>query len=107
VVKHILKIVAVVTCCQWFSLVANASEGLWIDVRSAAEYEQGHLPGAINVTHTEIGYAINSLAPDKNKPIRLYCGSGRRAGIALQTLENMGYTKVSNEGGYSELINSQ
>ena len=74
---------------------------------SATEYEQGHLPGAINVTHTEIGDAINSLPPDKNQPIRLYCGSGRRAGIALQTLENMGYTKVSNEGGYSELINSQ
>jgi len=105
--KHILKVVSAAICCQWLSLAANASEGLWIDVRSATEYEQGHLPGAINVTHTEIGDAINSLPPDKNQPIRLYCGSGRRAGIALQTLENMGYTKVSNEGGYSELINSQ
>ncbi|TNF06788.1 MAG: rhodanese-like domain-containing protein [Gammaproteobacteria bacterium] len=105
--KNILKVVTVLICCQWFSLAVSASEGLWIDVRSAAEYEQGHLPGAINVTHTEIGYAITSLAPDKNKPIRLYCGSGRRAGMALQTLESMGYTKASNEGGYSELINNQ
>ena len=105
--KRILKVAAVAICCQWFSLAACASEGLWIDVRSAAEYEQGHLPGAINVTHTEIGHAINSLAPDKNQPIRLYCGSGRRAGMALQTLENMGYTRVSNEGGYNELITSQ
>lgn len=105
--RHILKVLTVAICCQWLSLVVNASEGLWIDVRSAAEYEQGHLPGAINVAHTEIGYAITSLAPDKAQPIKLYCGSGRRAGLALQTLESMGYSRVSNEGGYNELISSQ
>ncbi len=81
-----------------------ASEVVWIDVRSEAEYEKGHLSQAINIPHTEIAERINAVSLEKDAEIKLYCGSGRRAGIAQETLEGMGYTHVSNEGGYKDLV---
>lgn len=79
-------------------------EGIWIDVRSADEFNQGHLSGAVNVTHTEIADKISQIAPDKNQQINLYCRSGRRAGVALSELKKLGYKDVTNYGGYDDLI---
>lgn len=78
---------------------------VWIDVRSAEEYDTGHLAAATNITHTEIGDRIAILVPDKHADIRLYCRSGRRAGWAKETLEKLGYTNVTNEGGYKDIKN--
>ncbi|MCB1214574.1 MAG: rhodanese-like domain-containing protein [Deltaproteobacteria bacterium] len=76
---------------------------LIIDVRSAQEYEAGHLEGALNIPHTEIGKKIDSITKDKGEEILLYCGSGRRAGLAKEELEKLGYSHVVNGGGYEEL----
>lgn len=88
-------------------LEAGASKIVWIDVRSAEEYQSGHLAQAVNIPHTEIGEGMTTLTIEKDTEIKLYCGSGRRAGIALKTLEGMGYTRASNEGGYSELVKNK
>lgn len=79
------------------------AEGLWIDVRTADEFAGGHLGGAINLTHTDIVSQIAQVAPDKNQAIHLYCQSGRRAETALSTLKQLGYTNVTNHGGYQDL----
>ncbi|HDZ6823165.1 TPA: rhodanese-like domain-containing protein [Mannheimia haemolytica] len=83
---------------------AEKAAGIWIDVRSAKEFQQGHLNGAINVTHTEIAQRIAEVAPDKNQPIHLYCRSGHRAEAALNELKKLGYSNVTNHGGYDDLI---
>lgn len=72
----------------------------WIDVRSAEEYAQGHHSQAVNIPHTIIASKIEALTPDKSSAINVYCRSGKRAGIAQKTLQDMGYTKVTNIGGY-------
>lgn len=82
------------------------AEGIWIDVRSAEEFQQGHLEGAINIEHTEIANKISQIAPDKNQPINLYCRSGRRAEVALNELKKLGYSNITNHGGYEDLIKS-
>lgn len=82
------------------------SAGIWIDVRSVEEFQQGHLMGAINMTHTEIVDNIAQVAPDKNQPIHLYCRSGRRADVALNELKKLGYSKVINHGSYDDLVKS-
>lgn len=82
----------------------NKAEGVWIDVRSADEYNQGHLTGAVNITHTQISDKIASIAPNKDQPIHLYCRSGSRANVALQELKKLGYTNVTNHGGYDDLV---
>lgn len=80
------------------------AEGIWIDVRSDAEFNSGHLDGAVNIPHEVIGDKISDLVKDKHAPIHLYCRSGRRAEIAKTTLTNMGYTNVVNHGGYDDLV---
>jgi len=78
-------------------------KGIWIDVRTVDEYKSGHIKGAINIPHEEIGSKIESVAKDKGEKIHLYCKSGRRAGFAKEVLEKMGYVNVVNEGGYEDI----
>lgn len=78
--------------------------GVWIDVRSADEYAKGHLKDTLNIPHSQIGEQIAKFVPNKNTPIHLYCHSGRRAAIAQTVLQDMGYTHVTNQGGYDELV---
>ena len=81
------------------------AQGVWIDVRSPEEFNEGHLQGAINVPHEQIASQIARISPDKNAPVNLYCRSGRRAEVALQELKKLGYTNVTNHGGYQDLLN--
>ena len=97
--KFVLGIIAGVL----LSFQALAAE-LWVDVRTAEEYATGHHPQAINIPYTEIGQKIAEFAESKDQPINLYCRSGRRAGIAKETLEKLGYSRVSNLGGYSDVV---
>lgn len=88
-----------------FSGMADEGENmLWIDVRSAEEYQSGHHPAAINIPHTEIVTGIAAQGAAKDQPIRLYCRSGGRAGIAKQALESAGFTNVTNEGGFDDVM---
>ena len=50
----------------------------WIDVRSETEYQESFISGHANIPHTEITDKISQLVDDKDTPIYLYCGSGRR-----------------------------
>lgn len=79
------------------------AKGVWIDVRTPAEYQAGHLSGAANIPHEQIAQQIASLTSNKDEPIHLYCQSGRRAGLVLATLKQLGYTNVQNHGGYEDL----
>lgn len=73
-----------------------------IDVRTAEEFATGALPGAKLIPHGDIAARITEVAPDKNTPVILYCRSGRRSGIAQDTLQRLGYTQVINAGGYDQ-----
>ena len=79
-------------------------KGVWIDVRSAEEFNAGHLQDAVNIPHDKIIEGVKALGSDKDAPIDLYCRSGRRAEAALTELKNAGYTNVTNHGGYEDLV---
>jgi NADPH-dependent 2,4-dienoyl-CoA reductase/sulfur reductase-like enzyme/rhodanese-related sulfurtransferase len=64
-----------------------------IDVRSAAEYEAGHLPGALNIPHTELRDRIGEVPV--GVPVRLYCLSGFRSYLALRALRQSGWDDVA------------
>ena len=81
------------------STFSNTQEPLIIDVRSEAEWNQGHLLKAQRVDWDKISNEITKIAPDKNKKIILYCRSGNRAGKAMKVLASMGYTDLTNAGG--------
>ena len=80
------------------------AKGVWIDVRSAEEFNAAHLQDAVNIPHDKIIARIQAVSPDKNAPVNLYCRSGRRAEAALNELKNAGYTNVTNHGGYEDLV---
>ena len=80
------------------------AKGIWIDVRSAEEFNSGHLQNAVNIPYDQIIEGIKAVSSDKNAPINLYCHSGRRAEVALNELKKAGYTNVTNHGGYDDLV---
>ena len=79
-------------------------KAVWIDVRTPGEYSRGHLDNAVNIPYQEIGQRINEVVTGKDRKIYVYCASGHRAEIARKTLVKLGYTDVTNAGGYSNLI---
>jgi phage shock protein E len=83
------------------------AQSLWIDVRTAEEYRAGHLEGAAHIPFDEIEQKITTISADKTQDIQLYCRSGRRSGIALETLRRMGYNNVTNAGAYEQLKQKQ
>ena len=74
------------------SLAASAEQYL-IDVRSPEEFAEAHADGAVNIPVDEVSQKISEIAD-----IYVYCRSGRRAGVAQQVLNGMGYRKVTNLG---------
>lgn len=81
--------------------------GVWIDVRTAAEFNAGHVNGAAHIPYEEIATRIGEVTTDKNSVIHLYCRSGNRSGIAQQTLRALGFGNAINEGGYEDLLRKQ
>jgi phage shock protein E len=74
----------------------TAVKGVIIDVRTTPEFEEGHLEGALNLPYDKIGETIQAAVPNRNSKIILYCRTGRRSGIALETLKALGYEDVTN-----------
>ncbi|MGL4668394.1 MAG: rhodanese-like domain-containing protein [Saezia sp.] len=81
----------------------NNKEILLIDVRTPEEFEQGHLKDSILIEYQNIEQEITKYTTDKNKPIALYCRSGRRSGVAAMVLNRAGYINIVNIGGYEAL----
>ncbi len=65
-----------------------------LDVRSAGEYNAGHIPGAINIEYRQLPQRLNELPTAKGQPIVVYCETGVRATIANATLKTAGYTPI-------------
>ena len=70
-----------------------------LDVRTAAEYNERHIPGAINIPNEAIGTDAIPELPDKDQLILVYCRSGNRSKQASEKLVKLGYTNVVEFGG--------
>jgi len=67
-----------------------------LDVRSPAEYKQGHLPGALLIPVQELSSRINELESYKNEEILIYCASGNRSTVASKILRDEGFKRLNN-----------
>ena len=70
-----------------------------LDVRTQEEYDQGHIPGAIVISHEQIAEKAEEVLTDKDQLILVYCRSGRRSKLAAQILAELGYTNIKEFGG--------
>jgi rhodanese-related sulfurtransferase len=66
-----------------------------LDVRSAAEFEAGHVPGAVNLPFTQARDASVPVPASPDQEIIVYCGHGPRAWIAGAALRRRGFTNVT------------
>jgi rhodanese-related sulfurtransferase len=76
------------------SQLDTPSVPLVLDVRSAREYAQGHIPGAVHMPYREVSARIAELAAWQDHPIVVYCEVGVRASIAELALEQAGFEQV-------------
>ena len=74
-----------------------------IDVRTKAEYQQGHVKGSINIPLNNLSSHYSKLK--KDQPIITCCASGMRSASAKSMLESNGFTEVHNGGGWASLQN--
>jgi len=70
-----------------------------LDVRTAQEYSEKHIPGAINIANESIGTEDIPELPDKDQLILVYCRSGNRSKQASEKLVKLGYTNTVEIGG--------
>lgn len=68
-----------------------------IDVRTTDEYRARHVPGALHFPVESLGMDLHYLG-DFNRPIIVYCRSGRRSAAAMKTLIQAGFGEVYNMG---------
>lgn len=95
--KSALVVLSMVFVC------ANAcAKDVVIDVRTPQEFAAGHVDGAINIEYGAIGQQISKAGVTADDKVILYCQSGRRSGIALNTLKSMGFSKAENAGGLEQ-----
>ena len=90
------KPVRVIGMEEYRKLVDNPGSALIIDVREPDEYAAGHVPGSINIPRGQIESQIwnHVEKTDMEKPIVLQCQAGRRASLAAQSLEALGFTQT-------------
>jgi phage shock protein E len=75
-------------------LLQGNEDILIIDVRTKEEYNLGHIEGAILIPYDEIESKIEDLSEYKNKDILVYCRTQNRSNIAVQILQENGFTKI-------------
>src|SRR6188508_207692 len=82
----------------------ESSDGsLFVDVREADEWDEGHIPGAIYTGRGRLEQRIEGLVPDKSRPLVVYCSAGNRSAFSTKVLDELGYLSVVNlAGGFSD-----
>lgn len=78
-------------------IASLGAETLLLDVREPAEYDAGHVPGAVNLPQAELASRITELPLDR--PLAVICQGGHRSLRAAQFLRQMGYLQVSSVPG--------
>lgn len=76
---------------------------LVVDVRSAEEFAEGHLDGAINIEWDKYDDLIAAIGEDKQRQVVFYCRTGNRVGKSIKELESRGYTNIYNATGLEAL----
>lgn len=88
-----------VTAEEAIALMEKESGYIILDVRTAQEYSEKHIPNAVNIPNESIGTEEIPALPDKNQLILVYCRSGNRSKQASEKLAALGYTNIVEFGG--------
>lgn len=93
------KIYRQITMEEAITMMEEETGYIILDVRTAQEYSERHIPGAINIANESIGTEDIPELPDKDQLILVYCRSGNRSKQASEKLVKLGYTNIIEIGG--------
>ena len=81
---------------------SQSSNPILIDVRTHAEWDDGHIETAIHIPLDKISNTIEDFIENKDQVIYLYCKSGNRSGQAEIALKSIGYVNARHLGGIKD-----
>ena len=88
--------------------LVNSENGVFLDLRDAGEFKQGHIVAALNIPASKGESRLGELEKHKSSPIVLVCKMGQQAGAAGKQLRAKGFDRVYKmSGGMSEWGNLQ
>ena len=74
--------------------MGTRSAPLIIDVRTRSEFDSGHIPGAVNIPHTELSSRLGEVEAESDQEIVVYCEGGGRSMAAAFALRGAGFSTV-------------
>lgn len=84
---------------QFETYVKAEPDAVIMDVRTQAEFDTWHIPGAVHMDYFGSDLIERMEALDKNKPYLIYCRSGRRSVRVCVLMKNSGFQEVYNLDG--------
>jgi rhodanese-related sulfurtransferase len=94
--KSVMKGQQAVSAKNFKKIMESDDEFVLLDVRSEAEFNAAHLPGALNVERGRIEWIVPNIIRKTDRTIYVYCQDGRRSAFATERLIQMGYTNAVN-----------
>lgn len=76
---------------------------LYLDVRTQAEYDAGHVAGTLHIPLDQLEQRWQELATFRDRPLVVYCRTGRRSAAAMDLLRNRGFDRLENGGGVTHM----
>lgn len=84
-----------------FKSLIDEGNGLLLDVRIPGEVANGTIEGSTNINFNSPTFKSDVEKLDKDKPVYVFCASGRRSGNAMRMMKDMGFKEIYNlNGGY-------
>jgi rhodanese-related sulfurtransferase len=80
-------------------MMASGEDFILVDVRAQAEFDEGHIEGALLLPVDQIETLSVEQLPNKDAVILVYCRSGSRSAQASKILVELGYINVYDFGG--------
>jgi adenylyltransferase/sulfurtransferase len=97
--QRVKRTINEVTIDEAYSALRSDQPPLVVDVRERDEFEEGAIKDAVHVPRGYLELRIENVAPDRRRPIVLYCAGGARSALAARSLEELGYENVSSLAG--------
>jgi rhodanese-related sulfurtransferase len=95
--------ISVISCGASAEVTSIAPGTFIVDVRTPAEFASAHFPGAVNIPLDQLEKRLSEFGA-ADRPIIVYCRSGRRSGLAKDLLRRAGYSRVLNGGSLTHML---
>lgn len=99
--KSIAQEIKVLTPIEFHDAMLKNNDIQLVDARTTAEFEEGHIQNAVNIDVLETDFITKAEKLDLQKPVYVYCRSGKRSAKAALILKEVGFKEIYDmQGGY-------